>query len=194
MYINVKLLEQYKLNLYQHSVLCLLRQNKFEDQSELLQEYENALIYFRDNNLLEEIKSKSKTESIYKRLRTTKKANEILDNISTADIDEDSLKIFEWVKAVYLKEGKELGNMKKCKQFIAQFSKESGITKNSLAFLIQSFLSDEREFEFSQRLEYLFFKGASVFSVKFDLHQSRLFQYYNKHQYKFDEKFKTFEE
>lgn len=193
MYINTKLLEKYNLNLVQHSVLCILRQNKFEDQSIYLESYNGILDELAALNLVEEVKAKNKTESVWKRLRITKKGSEILENISTAEIDEDSLTIFEWVKSVYLREGKELGNVKKCKQYIAQFSRESGITKNSLAFLIQSFLSDEKEFEYSQRLEYLFFKGASVFSVKFDINQSRLFQYYQKNQQRFDKKFSEFQ-
>lgn len=192
-YINTRLLESYKLTLIQYSVLCILRQNKFEDQSEFLQEYEYELVHFRDNNLLEEVKAKNKQESVYKRLRISKKGQEIIDNVSIAEVNEDSLKIFDWVKSVYVKEGKEIGNAKKTKQFIAQFSKESGIERNSLAYLIQSFLSDEKEFEYSQRAEYLFYKGATLFSIKFDLYQSRLYQYYQKHQNKFDTKFKEFD-
>lgn len=190
MYINTKILEHYKLSLTTFSVLCLLRQNKFEDQSKILESYNGDLDILNGLGCLEEVKAKNKKQNPFERVRCTQKGQEIIDNVSTAEIDEDSLKIFEWVKSIYLNSSKEIGNSKKCKQYVAQFSKESGIVRNCLAYLIQTFLNDEKEFEFSQRMEYLFFKGSSVFSVRFDINQSRLFQYYQKHQLQFDNKFK----
>jgi hypothetical protein len=193
-YINTKILKQHNLNLQQVSLLQILHQNKTEDMSELLESYNGDLDVLNEKGLLSEVKAKSKQESVYKRLRLSKKGSELLNNLSIVDIDEDSLKIYDWIAEIYKQSGKELGNQKKTKQFIAQFSKESGIHKNSLAFLIQSFVNDESQFEWSKVLQYLFFKGDSVFAIRFDLHSSKLYQYYLKNENYFLEKFKKWEE
>ena len=193
-YINTKILKQHNLNLQQVSLLQILHQNKTEDMSELLESYNGDLDVLNEKGLLSEVKAKSKQEIVYKRLRLSKKGSELLNNLSIVDIDEDSLKIYDWIAEIYKQSGKELGNQKKTKQFIAQFSKESGIHRNSLAFLIQSFVNDETQFEWSKVLQYLFFKGDSVFSVRFDLHSSKLYQYYLKNENYFLEKFKKWEE
>ena len=194
MYINTKILKQHNLNLQQVSLLQILHQNKTEDMSELLESYNGDLDVLNEKGLLSEIKAKSKQESVYKRLRLSKKGSELLNNLSIVDVDEDSLKIYDWIAEIYKQSGKELGNQKKTKQFIAQFSKESGIHKNSLAFLIQSFVNDETQFEWSKVLQYLFFKGDSVFAIRFDLYSSKLYQYYLKNENYFLEKFKKWEE
>ena len=193
-YINTKILKQHNLNLQQVSLLQILHQNKTEDMSELLESYNGDLDVLNEKGLLSEVKAKNKQESVYKRLRLSKKGSELLNNLSIVDIDEDSLKIYDWIAEIYKQSGKELGNQKKTKQFIAQFSKESGIHKNSLAFLIQSFVNDESQFEWSKVLQYLFFKGDSVFAIRFDLHSSKLYQYYLKNENYFLEKFKKWEE
>jgi hypothetical protein len=55
-------------------------------------------------------------------------------------------------------------------------------------------MNDSSQFEWSKRLEFLFFKPGNVFSVRFDLEQSKLYQYYIKHKEEFDDKFKKIDE
>lgn len=196
MYINTKLLKSRNLSLNEFAVLSLLRQNKFENNVDLLEKECNidVLKKFEDLNLIEQVKRKNNAQNELELIRTTKKGNEWLDDIGTAEVCEDSLKIYNWIAEIYKQSGKDLGNQKKTKQFVAQFSKESTIQKNSLAFLIQSFVNDESHFDWSKVLQYLFFKGDSVFSVRFDLHSSKLYQYYLKNKEFFDNKFKQWEE
>lgn len=193
MYINYEIMSLKHLSLHELGVLQLIKQNRIEPLSEEIKlsvTSTDILEKFTNIGYIEYVKGK-KEQSVFELIRTTKKANDVLEDIGTTSVDEDSLKIYEWVKSIYLNSSKEIGNTKKCKYYISQFSKESGISRNNLAFLIKSFLNDEREFEFSQRMEYLFFKGASVFSVKFDINQSRLFQYYQKNEKYFDSQFQT---
>lgn len=193
MYINYGVMTLKGLSLHDVAVLQLIKQNKIEDLSqEIESEIKDTTFLEKMSNMgyIEVIKGTAK-QSYYQKLRTTKKANDVLEDISIPLVDEDSLRIFEWVKKIYQDLSKELGNQKKCKMYIAQFAAESGISRNALAFLIQTFLNDDKEMEFSQRLEYLFYKGSSVFSVRFDLNQSRLYQFYQKQENYFDEKFKT---
>lgn len=192
MYINTNIVKHYNLNLQQVALMQILHQAKNEDVSEWLESYNGDLDVLHYKGFLSEVKAKSKQESVYKRLRLSKKGREVLDAIETPEVTEDSLRIFEWIKQIYISAGKDLGNQKKTKMFIAQFSAESGIQRNALAFLIQSFINDESQFEWSKVLQYLFFKGESVFNIKFDLNSSRLYQYYLKNQNYFDNKFQEF--
>lgn len=191
MYINTNLLKSRNLSLPEFAVLCLLRQNKFENNLDILETELNidVLKKFEDLNLIEQVKRKNKAQNELELIRTSKKGNEWIDDINTAEICEDTLKIYNWIESIYLSTNREIGNKKKTKQFIAQFSKESGITKNHFAFLIQSFINTDSEFEWSKKLQFLFFKGDSLFSVHFDLSASRLYQFYQKNENYFAEQF-----
>ena len=191
MYINTTILKSKNLSLQEFSVLCLIRQQKFENNTEIL-EYElntEVLEKFKDLGLVEYVSRKNKAQKELDLIRTSKKANDWIDDINTADVCEDSLKIYNWVENIYLSTNREIGNKKRTKQFIAQFSKESSITRNHLAYLIQSFINTESEFDWSKKLQFLFFKGESLFSVRFDLHSSRLYQFYLKQENYFLEQF-----
>lgn len=148
----------------------------------------DTLQRFKDLDLITTIKGKPNQEERL-RIRLSSKGKKFLEDLSTPEVTEDSLRIYEWIKNIYLSEGKALGNQKKTKMYIAQFSAESEIKQNCLAYLIKSFTNDESEMEWSKVLQYLFFKGESVFNIRFDLHSSRLYQYYLKYQQKFDKKF-----
>lgn len=185
MYINTKLLDEKNLTDTHFIVLLLIKQNKIEDVSKRLSMYEFFIEQLKEYT--ENIKS---VKHPLKSLRLNKKGQDLLENLCTPEITKDDITLFEWIKGIYLKNGKELGNQKRTKMYIAQFAKESGIQKNNLAFLIKKFIEDEKEFMYSQKLQYLFFKGENVFATKFDLHSSRLYQYYLKHQQYFDHNFK----
>jgi len=191
MYINFNYLKSKDINPIEFVTLVCIRQMKWEPERVddlalvLTDEIEEK---FTERGYITKIKGKKKDLELSK-FRLTSKGNKFLDNAQTPNITEETLKIFDWVKKVYLAEGKEIGNQKKCKSYIAQFAKESGIVRNHLAHLIKSFLFSESEMEYSHKLEYLFFKGSSVFSTKFDLHQSRLYQFYEKNKEEFDKDF-----
>jgi hypothetical protein len=191
MYINFPLLEKSGLQNSDLVFLAAIKQNETEFLLKNLKE--DDYNRFKTLSLVKHVKVKKKDEHLYVSLRLDKKGSDLLENLSTAEVTEDSLRIFEWIKQIYLSAGKSLGNQKKTKTFIAQFTAESGIEKNCLAFLIQTFVNDEKEMEFSKVLQYLFFKGESVFNVRFDLHASRLYQYYLKNENYFKEQFKRLE-
>lgn len=191
MYINTTILKSKNLSLQEFSVLCLIRQQKFENNTEILESEVNGDILgkFTALGLVEYVSRKNKAQKELDLIRTSKKGNEWVDDINTADVCEDTLKIYNWVENIYLSTNREIGNKKRTKQFIAQFSKESTITRNHLAFLIQSFINTESEFDWSKKLQFLFFKGESLFSIRFDLHSSRLYQFYLKQENYFSEQF-----
>jgi hypothetical protein len=174
-------------------MLLAIKQNKTEDLSEYLSEFltEDVQNRFEETGYVGYVKTKSTEDTIYKLIRTTTKANTFLSDIETPEIEVQDLKIFDWLFKVYVGTDKVVGNAKKTKMFIALFRAHSGIEKNQLAFLLKTFINDPEQFEWSKKLEFLFFKGASVFSTKFDIEQSRLYQYYLMNKTQFDKIFLT---
>lgn len=191
MYINFHLLKELELPLNSVLILFAANQNKTSDQSEVLESFGDNLRHLFDLGLLEMVKAKNKQSNMYTTIRISTKGKKILEDVTTAEITEDDIQLFDWLEGIYKSMNKEAGNKRKCKNFIAQFRANSGICKNHLAFLCQTFINDDKEMEFSLKLEFLFFKGANLFSTKFDIYQSRLFQYYEKRKDYFENKFLT---
>ena len=193
MYLNIELIKSKHYTIPEVFCMQILKQNKYEDREEEIALYFTDEIFekFEEKGILDRVKKKKKSDSDFSILRLSKKGSKLLDDFYTAEVDEDTLKIYDWIESIYIRSGKEIGNKKKTKQFIAQFSKESGITRNHLSDLIKSFVYDDSQFEWSKVLQYLFFKGDSVFSIKFDLHASRLYQYYLKNKQSFDKEFEN---
>ena len=190
MYINFSLLNSRQLTPNEFMFLLAAKTNKTEDNSATIEyHFKDVLEKFKNTNLITFTKPKNKSENDYNTVRLSSVGNEWVDDLTTAGIIEDDIKLFNWLESVYKSMDKEAGNKRKCKNFIAQFRANSGICRNHLAFLCQTFINDEKEIEFSQKLEFLFFKGANLFSTKFDIYQSRLFQYYEKKKDYFDQEF-----
>jgi hypothetical protein len=190
-WINYEYLKQKKMSVYDFMILQTIKQNKYEDREKDIEKICDKcdIFYLEEEGLVEYIKGK-KSDSQYKKMRLTSKGESILDDISTAGVLEEDVTMYNWLAKVYKKEGKELGNMAKGKRMLAQFRAESGITKNHLAYLCKEFLNDEEAYKWSQKLEYLFFKAPSAYSTRFDLGESKLYQYYLKNKELFDNKFK----
>lgn len=187
-------MEKRGVTLTQMALLQVIKQNKAEGSpsAEFLSNNlsDEDIQFFENNGYITTVKPKRKSDTVYQLLRTTKKANTFLEDIETEGINNDDLVLYEALEKVFLSEGKEIGNKKKTKQFMAQFRAHSGIERNELFTLCREFIEDEENFKYSFRLEYVFFKGASVFETKFNIEQSRLYQYYLKRQEFFEETFK----
>lgn len=188
MYINFKIAEGYGLIPEDVVVLQIIFQNKFEDQSSLLKSFESNINKFESQDMIKFIQGTKKT-SKFKLVRLSDKGSKILEELQIPEINQDDLDVYSWLEGVYKKQDKEIGNAKKTKMLIAQFRVHSGIERNHLAFLCKVFINDEHEMEWSKKLEYLFWKPANLFQTKFDIEQSRLYQYYLKRKDSFDEKF-----
>jgi hypothetical protein len=153
-----------------------------------------VLNWYQELEYVTLVRAKNKSDSIQNRIRLSTKGNDLLEDLQVPEINDDDLQLYNWLEKTYHKEGKELGNRKKTKLYIALFRVNSGIDRNKLALLCKAFMNDSSQFEWSKKLEFLFFKPGNVFSVKFDLEQSKLYQYYIKHKEHFDNKFAKIEE
>ena len=191
MYVNFKMLEVKELDFTDLLTLQAAKQNKAGRTASVIEKVSDArLEALLNRGLLSTIKGK-KSESIYTKYRITKKGSSLLDLIETPEVEEEDLILFDWISDVYLKKGKEIGNKRKTKMYIALFRTHSGIEKNHLATLLEKFVNDDSNMEYNFRLEYAFFKPSNMFQVRFDLEQSRLYQYYINHKTFFDNLFEN---
>ena len=189
MYINTNIVKHYNLNLQQVALLQILHQAKNEDVSEWLESYNGDLDVLNEKSFLSEVKAKNKQESVYKRLRLSKKGREVLDAIETPDIEEQDKTVFEWLKNYYLKAGKEIGNGAKTQRHIRDFRIKSGIQKNNLIKLVLDFLAENEER--SKKLEYIWYYPKTAFATRFDLEESWLWSHFIKNKERLE---KTFEQ
>ena len=132
-----------------------------------------------------------KSDSLITKMRLGRKGTEFLNSLDEPDVEEEDIKIFDWLADIYRKRDKQIGNGKKTKRLIASFREKSGIEKNKLAFLCNAFISDEDQQEWSYMLEYVFWKPTNAFQSRFTLEDSRLWKYYNKRKQYFDNEFKN---
>lgn len=191
MYININNLFKLK-NPLMLPLLLVLKQASKKDVSEQLAVLidDAELDYLIQNKFVKYIKGTKKQNELQK-LRLDKKGTEFLNNLDEPEVEEQDVKIFEWLSEQYKSKEKQVGNGKKTKRLIASFREKSGIDKNKLAFLCNEFINDGNEQEYSHKLEYVFWKPSNMFQVKFVLEDSRLWSYYQKKKQYFDEKFKT---
>lgn len=191
MYINISNLFKLK-NPLMLPLLLVLKQSSKKDVSEQLAVLidDTELDYLIQNKFVKYIKGTKKQNELQK-LRLDKKGTEFLNNLDEPEVEDQDVKIFDWLSEQYKKKEKQVGNGKKTKRLIASFREKSGIDKNKLAFLCNEFINDDNEQEYSHKLEYVFWKPSNMFQVKFVLEDSRLWSYYQKKKQYFDGKFKT---
>lgn len=196
MYINFELAKTKGLTPTDVANLQLISQNKTENLWGIITETISLQTLDRYQNLgyITLVKAKNRSDTIQNRVRLSSKGSELLEDLQVPEVNSEDLMLYDWLEATYKKEDKEIGNRKKTKLYIALFRSHSGIDRNKLALLCKTFMNDSSQFEWSKRLEFLFFKPGNVFSVKFDLEQSKLYQYYLKHKEQFDNKFAKIEE
>lgn len=196
MYINFEIAKKRGLAPTDVANLQLISQNKTEKLEEIITDNIplSVLNWYQELEYVTLIKAKNKSETIQKRVRLTPKGNDLLEDLQIPEVNEDDLMLYTWLESIYNKEQKEIGNRKKTKILISLFRANSGIDRNKLALLCKVFINDDSQFLYSKRLEYLFFKPANAFSVKFDLEQSKLYQYYIKRKEEFDNKFAIIDE
>lgn len=192
MYINFNLAKTKGLNEVDIMTLQIIKQLRTEPQREenlvnILTD--DFLIKMEDRGYIHQIKGK-KSDSELSKIRLTKKGTKLLDDIETAEVNEEDIVLFEWLESFYKAEEKQIGNKKRTKTGIAQFRSHTGIEKNCLAFLLKEFISDEENMKFNNKLENIFFSSKNLFSRKFLIDECRLYAYYDKRRDFFDKQFK----
>lgn len=180
MYINTNILKHHNLNLQQVTLLQILHQAKTEDVSELLESYNGDLDVLHYKGFLSEVKAKNKQESVYKRLRLSKKGREVLDAIETPEVEEQHLKMRDYLISMYLShEDKErvVGNKKLIGIYISVLQNHLGLDIYRFYYLCEFFLA---EHIYSKKLENIFMDRNKIRYGEFKNHieDSPLYQFY----------------
>ena len=180
MYINTNIVKHYNLNLQQVALLQILHQAKNEDVSEWLESYNGDLDVLNEKSFLSEVKAKNKQESVYKRLRLSKKGREVLDAIETPEVTEQHLKMRDYLIEMYLNnEDKErvVGNKKLVGMYISVLQNYLGLDIYRFYYLCEFFLS---EHIFTKKLENIFMDRNKIRYGDFKNHieDSALYQFY----------------
>lgn len=169
-------------------ILTAINQGEKEVLFDILPNPESYNLTFKGKPLVKLIKPKNKQQTWYDLARLDKSGKDLLKEITEAEVSEEDETVYTWLSNHYKKIGKEVGNGSKTKRHIRDFRVKSGIDKNNLVRLCYAFVSDENNMEYSHKLEYVFYKPKTVFETKFNLEESRLYQYYLKNQEYFDTK------
>jgi len=175
------------------ALLLVLKQAGEKDLSKeisLLALEDMDLHALKENGYIKYIKGKA-SQNVNQKMRLDKKGTKFLNDLDTPEVLEEDKKIFDWLAEMYKGQDKIVGNGKATQRHIASFREKTGIEKNCLAFLCDAFIKDDEEQEWSFKLEFVFWKPTNMFQTKFNLEQSRLYQYYLKRQDYFEEQFKT---
>lgn len=190
MYINTELIIEKGYIEDDCKVLQFIFQNRFKDESKAIIRNitDRQLDLFYEKELVKEIKS-TKKQNQFQKMRLTSKGKKLLEDFQTWDTCDNDLIVFNWLKNLYKKRGKEIGSEQKCKELIAWFRIESGIAENNLLHLCRTFVSDDDRMEYSNFLQYIFWKSENHFQTKPKLSESKLWLYYEKYREKFDREF-----
>lgn len=182
MVINKEYLMKKGLSPYDLLVLALIYQNATEDM------HEDILLYMEDENLkryqaldlITTVKAKRKSDHDFVRLRLSKKGKEVYKNAQIADYTEQDENLLKALSELYLSVDKPVGNDVKVKGMISWFRTETQYSRKMIYLAIKIYLQklvDQDKVKYIPTLENLFWKGKSVFSAKWNLGDSKIYQF-----------------
>lgn len=188
MYINFKHLEKSQLTIFDCFLLFAAKQTQTEYLIENLTDSQYS--HFKELSLVEHIKQKTKKEHPYASLRLSDKGKSFLEDLTSAPIEEEDQKVYDWLSNHYINAGKEIGNRRKTLSHIKDFRIKSGICKNNLIKLCVDFLKDNEDR--SNKLEFVFYHPRTVFATRFDIEESWLHSHYLKKENYFKSIFEAY--
>lgn len=191
MYLNFNLILEKGFEPNQMVLLQAIKQNSTEDLSNLIPmliQSDRDLEKLKEGGYIKLIKGK-KGQSEFERLRIDSKGTKLLEDIQTAETEDQDIQLRDWLVKFYKSEDKLIGNKKRIASGIAHFRKYTNIEKNSLAFLLKTFIFDSENMEYNNKLEKVFYSSNNVFSRRFNIDECRLYTYYEKRKDWFNMKF-----
>lgn len=189
-------------------LLSVVQQNSNGSQRERLLELDSD--YSSVSEYVKFVNRKNKTQTLHDLVRLDKKGNKLLVDLFTYSPDEDTEKIVSWMEVTYKAMGKFIKNRKEACRRCEFFSKSTGIEKNKLAFLLQTFMQNVynpdthgdnfREAKkqnpnlvLSNQVENIFWTPRDIFSKHYSLDNSPLYTFYLDNEEFFDTHFKKYE-
>lgn len=180
MYINTKYIYSKELTLLEFSMLQVIKQNRIEDMSDFLEWNltQEMIDVFADRDYIDFVNPKKKSDTKYMCIRTTSKANELLEYATTPAIEEGDEKMAKYLMDMYTKVDatRVIGNKKKVIQYTAEFRKATSLSLHEMYWLCDLFIN---EVKYTQVLEKIFFDANKHRYAKFinHLEDSKLYQF-----------------
>lgn len=164
MYINFKYLQTKGISPTDAIYLICCSQNKIDDLKEYMENW------FGEYNVL------SYTEQLKNgKFVLTKAGREIYENMQVPEINDDDVKIYEWLLGEARDREWDVSNKKKVLGLVAWFRTQVGLTAKELTELIDKYLQAE-DSKWNKKLEYMFFKPVNMYSKR-NLEESKLFNF-----------------
>jgi hypothetical protein len=187
MVINKKYLNTKDLNVYDWFLMHLVFLNSSEDMSEELIQYlpNEILNIYEEKKYITKVKAKKKTDHEYKAPRLSKTGKEIYRNSQILDFTIQDEKLYEYLVTLFEGIDKPVGNPARIKQLLAWFRVETTYSRKliykSISTYIQ-FMIDKGKEQYISSLENLIWKSNNVFSTKWSLADSKLYQFIQEHK------------
>jgi hypothetical protein len=186
MYINFQLLRQINLSVSFIPILFAANQNRTSDESLTLSNelFADDLKQLFELGILEQIKPKKKSDTVYNLTRLSAKGKKLLEDITTPEILQGDIQMFDYLVQIYLShddKDRVVGNAKKVKMYCAILRNHLQMTLHEFYYFIELFLSD---YPFTKRLENLFLDPNKVRYGTFinNVDASPIFQYWQKEE------------
>ena len=186
MYINFEFSKKQGFNLQHVIAIQLIHQNSSGKMEPFLNEIEDYILndLFRQM-LITFVNKKKKTDTNRTVVRLSKKGKKLYSKLTSYAFEEGDDKVFEFTASVYKDLGKIVGSRTKVVKLITALRLESGLSAKKIYFICKEAVNSPDFMEYSHKLENLFFKGSNVYA-KFNLGDSKLFEYYEQNYDEFD--------
>jgi hypothetical protein len=191
MYINLKLIHEKSLTVNDVMMLQIIKQNKIEDNEDMIAWYitDNQIADFEEQGLVTYVKKKKKSDTNFMRMRTTTKANKLLELFETPELEPGDDQMFQYLCDMYLTDDdpdRVVGNKKKTRMYCAIFRKRMNLSLHEMYWLCMTFL---QEYPYTKKLEYIFFNSNKNRHGKFEnnMEDSPLYQYLDQHRAKVEQ-------
>lgn len=190
-YFNYQLAEKKGLSPRDVHILNMLNQNKVEDVSEQLQLEMDEENIKRLNafELMSTVKAKRKSDSEFMRLRLSKKGKAWLNELQIPNTVPNDFEMATYIITAYKKLDKKVTSESKIVELIAWFRVETGFTHRQIFTVLNTFIKDDNQMEYSNILDNIFWKRPHMYATHKKLEDSRLYAYYQHNKALFDKKF-----
>lgn len=187
MAVNINYLMEKGLSYYDFTVMQLIAQNtdpKIHEEI-ILHMTDESLTRLQALDMLKLVNLKRKKDHEYTRLRLSKKGNNVFKNAQIVDYTEADELLFASLDQLYHKMDKPVGNDKQVKKLLAWFRVENQYSRKMIFHAIKYFLmkhEEEGKTKYIPTLENLLWKPTNVFASKWDMANSRLYQFINENK------------
>ncbi len=189
-YFNYVLAEKKGLSPRDVHIINMVNQNKVEDVSEQLQlEMEKDNISrLKAFDLITMIKG-TKKQNEFQRLRLTKKGKSLHNALQIANTVPNDFEMATYIITAYKKLDKKVSSENKIIELIAWFRVETGFTHKEIFTVLNAFINDDNQMDYSNILDNIFWKRPHMYAIHKKIEDSRLHAYYNHNKVMFDRKF-----